>query len=107
MNELYLKLIVGFLRHAATPVTLWLNERDILTENESLQLIAAIGVFALAYVGSWFNKLNLLRERNTALAVPETKTPDQVKAMVSAGTGAPAVTPSTVVPVLSTGDVKG
>lgn len=98
MNELYVKLIVGFIRHAATPVILWMNERDILTSDESMQLILALGTFGVAYAGSWINKLNLLRERNTAMAMPNVATPTEVKAVVSSGTGASAMAPQDQVP---------
>lgn len=98
MHELLLKATFGLLRLFAAPLMIWLNENDILTSDETLQLLLIVATFALAAIGTIWNKVVALRERNTAAALPNPITPSNVRALVKAGAGAPAATPGDSVP---------
>lgn len=98
MNELYQKWGVGFLRHLLTPAIMWMADRNILSADESVQLIAIFVAFVIAYGGSMVTSMNLLRQRNTAAAMPTQTTPAEVKAMVKSGAAAPATAKQDEVP---------
>ena len=105
MNELLLRLLVGALRTVATPAVIWLNENNILTEDQTIKTITVVATLLLTLASMAWNKISSQRERNTALASTTVMTPSELKQTIASGTSAPAATPMTSVPRLtSTGD---
>lgn len=105
MNELATKALFGILRQTLTPVVLWLNSRDILTSDETTQVLLAAATFAIANSTSIWSKVKLLRQRNTALATPSVSTPATLKAAIADGYAAPASVAPYQVPTISTPDL--
>src|SRR6188768_2279860 len=101
MNDLLLKMLTGVLRVVLIPVTRWLVDHDILTSDETLELMAEIasGVLTSGWAAwAWYKSK---QREQTALALAPGSTPNDITDTIAAGMAAPAASAPDVAPRLS------
>lgn len=91
MSDLLIKVLNGVLRVVMAPILVWLVNKNILTTDESLKLVAEIAAYAVPILWAIWAWIQAQREKHTALAMPEGSTPAELKDQVKSGQTASAI----------------
>lgn len=111
--DFVIKVLFGLLRTALTPVVIWLNDRGIVTTDETLQTLLVVISLVVSLGWSWANKWLAERKLNTTIALANqltgSKVPNltasDIEAVIRRGDAAPASTPKNLPPrIQGTGD---
>ena len=77
-----MKLMTGLIRLALTPVIVWLNNHDIITTDEGVQLVLDVAAFAAVVLSMVWARVKDQRSIHTALAMPSWSTVNDLKVQV-------------------------
>lgn len=99
MSDLVTKVLTGVLRVVMAPILTWLINKNIITSDESVKLVAEVFAYAVPIAWAIWAWIRSHKEVLTALTNRVT-TMQQVKAVVASGQAPAVSTPNNVQPTL-------